>query len=228
MQMGGQSTNPFRNMMNQLVMDQGKQRQQMPGFMQIDPNQAQLNDVMNMMDQSWSGSQMMELQQRQMMAANAMRMEQAFVESRMHEEEMMRQHAAMNTQWQGAMEMQAARDWQSDFIQNDVMQSKAHLLEGAFTEAEAKINAQDHIEAESTENLMALMQNDPDPRFQNSKFLQFLHKVKTGEYELDSQANELKVHPDKHVPIHAQVDQMHEAFRHAGVQEEEISESRAL
>jgi peroxin-5 len=224
-QMGAQSTNPFRNMMNQLVMDQGRQRQQMPGFMQVDPNQAQLNDVMKMMDNSWQDSKMLEHQQREMMAHNAMRMEHAFAESRMVEEDMKRQHAAMQGQWQEAIELQTAKEWQRDFIHNDVLKNKADMLEGAFSEAESKVNTQDHIETENTENLMALMQNDPDPRFQNSKFLELLHKVKTGEYELDSKANELKVHPEKHVPMRAQVDQMQGAFKHAGMQEEEMTES---
>lgn len=51
-----QSSNPFKNFINQLVQDPGRQRQMMPGFMNIDPSQAQLNDVMAMMDQTWSES----------------------------------------------------------------------------------------------------------------------------------------------------------------------------
>jgi hypothetical protein len=54
--MGAQSTNPFRNLMNQMVMEQGRQRQNMPGFINVDPNQAQLNDVMQMMDKTWMDS----------------------------------------------------------------------------------------------------------------------------------------------------------------------------
>lgn len=224
--MGAQSTNPFRNMMNQLVMEKGRQGQQMPGFMQIDPNQAQLTDVMRMMDQTWADSRVMEQKQREMMMANAMHMEQAYAQSRMAEEEMMMRHVAMNAEWQGAMELQMANDWRSDFIQNEVMQSKAHMLEGAFTEAEQKVNAKEQVDTENTENLMSLMQSDPDPRFQNSKFLKFLHSVKTGEFELDEKNNELKVHPEKHVPMQSALNGMEDAFRHAEARETEMSESR--
>ena len=52
----GQSSNPFKNFINQLVQEPGKRGQIMPGFINMDPNQAQLNDIMNMMDQTWSDS----------------------------------------------------------------------------------------------------------------------------------------------------------------------------
>jgi peroxin-5 len=39
------------------------------------------------------------------------------------------------------------------------------------------------------------MSKDSDPRFRNSKFLDFLKKVQTGEYELSNE-NTLVVHPE--------------------------------
>ena len=39
--------------------------------------------------------------------------------------------------------------------------------------------------------MLEVMMNDPDPRFKNSQFLQFLQKVKTG--ELIIEGKELKV-----------------------------------
>lgn len=194
--------------------------------MQIDPGQAQLNDVMKMMDQTWAESKMAAHQQHEAMMANAMLMEQAFIDSKMAEADAMRNMAMMKEHWQAAHELQMAHDWRADFIQNEVLESKAQMLEGAFTDAQNKVKAQTQEDLENTNNLMALMENDPDPRFQNSKFLDFLHKVKTGEYELDTTANELKVHPEKHIERENKFNLMNEAFKHAAAQEEEISESK--
>jgi hypothetical protein len=233
--MGPQSTNPFRNMMNQLVMEQGRQRQQMPGFMQVDPNVAQLNDVMQMMDKTWGDSRLRLLgtaiAHEQMMRERVM-MEQAFVESKLMEEEALRRHEVMNHQWKAEMEMQMAQAWGSDFIQNEVLDSKREVLEGAFAQAEQKVNAEVAEGMESTGNLMSLMMNDPDPRFRTSKFLGFLHKVKTGEYELDTASNQLVEHPEKHVEMQIPTDQFDLAYHAAATadnqREEEISESRFL
>ncbi len=36
----------------------------------------------------------------------------------------------------------------------------------------------------ATNNLMEIMQNDPDPKFKNSKFLHFLSRIQKGELEI--------------------------------------------
>ena len=230
-QMGAQSTNPFRNLMNQMVMEQGRQRQNMPGFINVDPNQAQLNDVMQMMDKTWMDSNFCwsgkTIAHEQMMRERVM-MEQAFVESKLMEEEALKRHQVMNQQWKAEMEMQMAQAWGSDFIQNEVLDSKKQLLEGAYTQAEEVVKAEDAEAMENTGNLMNMMMNDPDPRFRSSQFLQFLHKVKTGEYELDSKNNTLIEHPEKHMEMQLPTSQFDLAYHQAVTQEQEISESREL
>lgn len=221
--------------MNQLVMEPGRQRQHMPGFIQVDPNQTHLNDVMQMMDKTWADSNLGLLGQtiahQQLLREQAI-MEQAFVESKLMEDEALRRQHLMNQQWKSEMEMQMAQAWGSDFIQNEVLESKRQLLEGAYTQAEQKVNEEMSKEMESTGNLMNLMMNDPDPRFRTSKFLQFLHKVKTGEYELDAEKNQLIEHPEKHVEMQLPTDQFDLAFHKAAMQdaerEEEMSESNPL
>lgn len=48
---------------------------------------------------------------------------------------------------------------------------------------------------QATNNLVDLMSKDKDPRFKNSKFLDFLKKVQSGQYELKD--NQLINHPEK-------------------------------
>ena len=48
---------------------------------------------------------------------------------------------------------------------------------------------------QATGGLIEMMSTDSDPRFRNSKFLDFLKKVQTGEYELKD--NQLITHPEK-------------------------------
>ena len=49
---------------------------------------------------------------------------------------------------------------------------------------------------QATGDLVEMMSKDADPRFRNSKFLDFLKKVNSGEYEL-TQNNQLIEHPEK-------------------------------
>lgn len=52
---------------------------------------------------------------------------------------------------------------------------------------------EDHLEA--TSELIETMMMDPEPKFRESEFLEFLKKVRSGEYEIKN--NEIIVHPEK-------------------------------
>lgn len=132
-----------------------------------------------------------------MMANNNPMMEKAFIESKMMEQEMMHRQAMMNQQWDSQMEMEMANQWRANFIENEVLNSRENMMNKAFDEAKEEIELSKAAESkEATGGLISLMMTDPDPKFQNSKFLQFIKKVDRGEYEITDD-NKLIVHPEK-------------------------------
>ena len=61
-------------------------------------------------------------------------------------------------------------------------------LNKAFADAEADVDLklqEDEVIKEVSGNMVELMSMDPDPKFQNSQFLQFLSKLKTGEFKIE-------------------------------------------
>lgn len=193
---GGQSMNPATNFLNQLVMGKQQQMVAMPGLRHVDPSQQQIADTMAMFNTSWADSKAHTMNMDAMAHAKMAQMQGAFMEARMVEEEMMRRQLIMDEQWKAQVEAQMAMDWKGDFIQNELLQSKAAMMDGAFQEAQRQIEQQDTSGQSETIGMIGMMESDPDPRFKQSKFLQFLKKVNTGEYELTTD-NKLVVHPEK-------------------------------
>ena len=118
------------------------------------------------------------------------------MESKMMEHEMAKRQVMMEAQWRHEMEAQMARDWRSDFIQNEVLESRKKELNAAFEQAQTEEQRKDAEGQHATGELINMMMNDPDPKFQNSKFLDFLKRVKTGEVEL-KEDNTMVLHPEK-------------------------------
>jgi peroxin-5 len=218
-----QSSNPFKNFINQLVQDPGRQRQLRPGFATLDPSQAQLNDVMALMDQTWTEStlhspgQRLEYEQR---VRESMLMEQAFVESQMAEQELMHRQALMHQQWQQHADAETAAGWRTDFMQHEVLDSREGALNTAFQQASEEVHRREVEDKEATSGLISIMMTDPEPKFQNSKFLDFLKRVETGEFEITND-NRLLVHPEKAKPDVAadKSHLLHSAFDQARAQE---------
>ena len=152
-------------------------------------------------------------------------MEQAFVESKMMEQEMMHKQALMNDQWQQHAEMEMAAGWRTDFLQNEVLNSREETLNKAFDQANDQVLKREIEDKQATSGLIAMMMTDPEPKFQNSKFLDFLKKVETGEFEITGD-NQLVVHPEKAQPQTAfdKSDLLNAAFDQAKAQE--IKQSR--
>jgi peroxin-5 len=221
----GQSSNPFKNFVNQLVMDPARQRQQMPGFMNIDPTTAQLNDVMKMMDKTWGESEKLAMQNAFIEHQKMAMMEQAFIEGKLHEEAMMQHHLAMEQQWKAQMEHEMMKDWSKEFIQNDVLAAREKVFNEAFDQAKQEVESKEKNNQEATGGLISLMMNDPDPKFQNSKFLDFLKKVNTGEFEV-REDNTLIHHPEKaKVELKADIETtMNAAFAQSVKKEEEMGD----
>lgn len=193
---GGQSMNPATNFLNQLVMGKQQQMTAMPGLRHVDPAQQQIADTMAMFNTAWGDSKTQTMNMDAMAQAKMAHMEQAFIQARMAEEDMMRRHLIMEEQWRAQAEAQMALDWKGDFVQNELLESKAAMMDSAFQEAQKQVEAQQADGQRETNGMISMMESDPDPRFKQSKFLQFLKKVNTGEYELTND-NKLVVHPEK-------------------------------
>jgi hypothetical protein len=54
-------------------------------------------------------------------------------------------------------------------------------MENAFENAELTYDQEQKNILNSSESMMNVMMSDPDPRFQNSKFIHFLKRIKNGE-----------------------------------------------
>lgn len=54
-------------------------------------------------------------------------------------------------------------------------------MEEAFSNAEVSYDQEQKNILNSSENMLSVMMNDPDPRFQNSQFIHFLKRIKQGE-----------------------------------------------
>lgn len=120
-------------------------------------------------------------------------MEQVFMEM---QQEAMAKEMLMGQQYQQALEGQMAHDWNQDFVQNELLRSKEGMMDEAFQKAQESVEKEAEVGKEATDGLISLMMSDPDPKFKNSKFLDFLKQVNTGHYEI-TDSNELIVHPEK-------------------------------
>lgn len=131
---------------------------------------------------------------REMLEAQRMMHEMAFNEAKLHEAEiaamergkMEEMHRVMQTEW----ENEKSKEWASNYAQIEAEKSYASV----FDEEKAKLAEEEHGK-EAVNEMMQVMMMDPDPKFQNSKFLSFLKKINTGEYEIKE--GELVEHPER-------------------------------
>ena len=117
----GQTANPMKNLMNQMVTGKGQMGMQNPNARLVDPNMQDMNAVMKNMDAAW-GQSHQDVNQ-DMMRAN-MIMQKQWEHSKMIEQEMMQKQHAMNEQWMMEMEKAKADAWGTDFIENEVLNAK--------------------------------------------------------------------------------------------------------
>jgi predicted lactoylglutathione lyase len=120
-------------------------------------------------------------------------MDQIFMEL---QQEAIAKEMLMNQHYQQAVEGQMAHEWNQDFVQNELLRSKEGMMDEAFEKAKEAVEKENEVGKEATDGLISLMMSDPDPKFKNSKFLDFLKQVNTGHYEI-TDSNELIVHPEK-------------------------------
>ena len=94
--------------------------------------------------------------------------------------------------WESANAQYNAEQWVEELHMNEVYQNSQN-------EVERKIDPETEQQTikKAAFDMIDVMKNDPDPKFKNSKFLEFLMKVNTGEYKI--QNNELIVKDPQNV-----------------------------
>lgn len=104
---------------------------------------------------------------------------------------------------QKMMEMQQfehEKVWESAQVAHQSeMWAQEHELNQIYENVEKEVNVDPETEQQvikgSANQMMDVMRKDPEERFQNSKFLQFLSKINDGEYKIVK--NELIIDPEK-------------------------------
>eukprot|EP01017_Pseudomicrothorax_dubius_P007983 TRINITY_DN12582_c0_g1_i1.p1 TRINITY_DN12582_c0_g1~~TRINITY_DN12582_c0_g1_i1.p1 ORF type:complete len:661 (-),score=173.37 TRINITY_DN12582_c0_g1_i1:114-2096(-) len=185
--------NPFKSFLNAMVTGQANVRQRMEGFYpeeQMGPvpmGPADQEKLQAQFNQQWD------------MLAHEMEAKARFNEEMMHkawESEQIRQRE-MELQYQQiwAAQVEAAKQEEINRQANTwVAEAQQERMEAIFkesTEQQMDDNQKQETIRQAAGDMMEVMLNDPDPKFQNSKFLQFLGKLNTGEYKI--QENELIV-----------------------------------
>jgi peroxin-5 len=197
-QMGQQqmSTNPLKNFMGGIVSGQHEMANQCPFPNQIS-QQNDINMVMGNFDQAWgnSESQVMENMQKEQMLMEA-QFAQAQIQDQALMQEMLLKCPHMQQNWSQAQESQMQDQW-ADQLTHETNQARFAQMESTFAESEAIVD-QEIAEANpqaATGDLMSQMMSDPDPKFRQSKFLQFIQNVNKGNFEINE--NELIKHKEE-------------------------------
>lgn len=76
----------------------------------------------------------------------------------------------MNKQFENIKLQQDAEHWQNELLMQD-----------AFKNAEITYDQEQKNILNSSQSMLNVMMNDPDPRFQNSQFLHFLRRIQDGD-----------------------------------------------
>ena len=106
-------------------------------------------------------------------------MEEQWMADQKHHEEMMKMN--QENAWNEANTQYKAEQWAEKF-----------QMEQAFEEAKQETNQvkdanqEQNVIKQSAIEMIEVMKNDPEDRFKNSKFLQFLMKLDTGEFKIEN------------------------------------------
>jgi peroxin-5 len=123
---------------------------------------------------------------------------------RLQEENRLRQ-LAQHQAWEAAVaaQKQAEIDKQAnEWAQSFTEQHAEEIMQSAFEKGENEVlskDAENEAMKGMASDMIDVMLHDPDPKFKNSQFLQFLGKLQSGEYKIEN--NELVVDPTKAVPL---------------------------
>jgi len=204
-----QGSNPVRNFMQEMMLGKANMRGKMQGFHPDDPNVQFPGQMMSQhmaeFDQAWNASannnltgkemqRMFEnefhieaMKMKEMERIQALEMRKMWEQAKMAEQKNRQDQIVMEKmmadQWKVAELNKEAQDWNNDFQAEQLEKefeaefAKAELL------ADKNVNEAQVIK-ESANYMIEVMQNDPDPRFKDSKLLDFLQKLHKGQYEI--------------------------------------------
>ncbi|CAK80273.1 unnamed protein product (macronuclear) [Paramecium tetraurelia] len=169
------SQNPFKQFMDRMLFGQTQQQQiQQQINVQQDPMvQQKLQErqrLFESMNQQWD---VMAKQYDQANIEQRQMMEKMFVEEqRNYEQAMMQQQMMMDFQWQ-----QAEIQYQADQM------AQEYQFQEAYENAE-DLQMQSEKSQKYADDLVQALEKDPDPRFQQSKFLRFMKDIQNGNLKL--------------------------------------------
>jgi len=233
--------NPFKNFINYMVSGKANTNQKLEGFYpqqqggQLLTPEMQFNQLNHeferaklmqeneerIMNQQWNLEQK-KFEQEQIMM-NRMMQQQWDKEQAIYRQQMMEFAKNRENMWKDAEQkayeeaiMQESKAWMEDYVKLENQNEKA--LEDAFDAADKEVDKELYEQEamkEMSANMMETMLQDPDPKFQNSQFLQFLGKIKSGEFTIKDK--QLIVNPM------AQTENLENAFQAA---EKHVEESK--
>lgn len=177
------TNNPFHNFMGQMFYGPAQNREKLEGFVNdggnfqnVEQNMHERQLAFQNMGKEWD---VLAKEFDQKNAIDMKMMEEQWIHEQKHHEEMMK--LAHENAWNEANEMYKADKWAEGF-----------QMDQAFQDAQKEVEIQNKdpldeqkIIKKSAIEMIEVMKNDPEERFQNSKFLQFLMKLDTGEYKIE-------------------------------------------
>jgi len=210
----GHGQNPIQNFVNQVFFGQGATKQKMEGFYANEEGPKQMPHPEHW-DKAWAETEKqfdaMHINP-QPMHMNPQEMNQMFHEAwhaeqrDIIEREKIREFEARKA-WEEAQVMaekkeiqEMANQWMNAYYDPEE-QGLAEEFDKAWASGEEEVRKMENkleqdVIKDAASDMVRVMMADPDPKFQNSKFLQFLKKLETGEYKI--QGNELiKGEPDQ-------------------------------
>jgi len=209
------SSNPLRNFVQQVFLGKSRMGEKLQQWEQNEPIMRDMitrpGDFQNEWDlmanqfdgMKVSGREMHRIFQEEQIAYDEMRRvqemearkawEHAQIMERKHHEERIMMEKQMSDHWKQAELMREANDWKDDFVQEGLDKEFEEQFAKAQQLVDKNVNEQQVIK-ESANYMVEVMQNDPDPRFKDSKLLNFLKRLEKGDYEIKD--NQLIKHVD--------------------------------
>ncbi|KAM3135554.1 hypothetical protein pb186bvf_012410 [Paramecium bursaria] len=172
----GQSQNPFRQFINQMIFGKGQQQQQAPN---------------RMVQQDQSVQQQMQLRQQEFQQMNqhwdqlAQQFDKASLEERVAMQQIYEQEQLQYMQQQMQMDM----FWQQQQHQYEADQlAQEFIFNEAYENAE-QIQQNELLVKEHAQSMLEVLENDADPKFKQSKFVHFLKQINSGEIKIKEDQN---------------------------------------
>lgn len=198
------SSNPVRNLFQNIFFQQAKNKQRQEAFYpeefqnqmmthpehfdkdwdmlarKFEKSEISEAEIHKMMQQEWFAAQAREQEMRRMAEFEQKQAwEQSKVMAERYEQEQRNMERMMGDQWKDAKLQAEVNDWKNEYMDKE--------MEEAFMKAQQHVEEkkdEDTVIKESSNYMVDVLENDPDPRFKNSQLLSLLKKLQTGEYQI--------------------------------------------